>query len=219
MSSTENIFLHCQENNASRLNACIESEEDIESKNSSGETPLICSLNNCSWESSFQLIDMGADVDATGSITFGPHEEYHYCALSCAISRNAPIDLIQKLIKTGANVRQYENRLDINCNSPLYSAVFFQNLSVTKLLVESDADIDAPSGIRALTPLMSAVFGSRQDQSIDTIEYLLAIGADRHLKDADGNTAFEIAHVNNFEFAKKMLKTEKSNDETEPPKK
>ena len=79
------------------------------------------------------LIDKGADVNAK-------YEKYGESVLACAAEKGDRA-LIRTLVRAGAEI----NETFTGCMTALQVATKFQNIEVVKTLIDSGADVDAPS--------------------------------------------------------------------------
>ncbi|MAM89091.1 MAG: hypothetical protein CME36_17465 [unclassified Hahellaceae] len=108
-------------------------------------------------------------------------------ALEAAVSSNRP-ELVQMLLKRGADVNRFQNTLGIGSpTTPLMKAVSTDNaLELVSLLLEAGADPNAPDDGTAAPPLMIAI--SHKDAPA-LVRLLLANGAKVNGEDKSGQTA------------------------------
>ncbi|WP_416397514.1 ankyrin repeat domain-containing protein [Allohahella sp. A8] len=108
-------------------------------------------------------------------------------ALEAAVSSNRP-ELVQMLLKRGADVNRFQNTLGIGSpTTPLMKAVSTDNaLELVSLLLEAGADPNTPDDGTAAPPLMIAI--SHKDAPA-LVRLLLANGAKVNGEDKSGQTA------------------------------
>jgi len=110
------------------------------------------------------------------------------CTLLSHAAKHGHADIVQYLIKSGANVN-LANQL---YNTPLHLASENGHLDIVKLLVESDSDSDNDMeavNVDGQTPLHMAVI----EGHYDVIVYLLSCGADITCTDSTDNTLLHSA--------------------------
>ncbi len=86
--------------------------------------------------------------------------------------------------------------------TPLHTAVKYGHCAIAHRLIASGADIDAPEMQTLNTPLMMAVqrTGLLEKNGLEIVRILIESGADVHLKNNEGKTAFDLASSSNREF-------------------
>jgi len=84
--------------------------------------------------------------------------------------------------------------------TPLNLAVSYNNLSMTKLLLSNEADIDYPDH-QSKTPLVSAIINDHSDM----VQLLLERGSDPIIPDTDGKTPLHIASAHGNVTSTKLL--------------
>ena len=77
-----------------------------------------------------------------------------------------------------------------------------QDLETLKALIEAGANLNQQSRSVQFTPIMVAAYNGYAD----IVQFLKNQGADLSLKDADGDTALELAKARNHEEVIKILK-------------
>ena len=132
----------------------------LESKGNNGYTPLMVACRTLHVEIADYLIDKGANVNAIGDGGMTPLFCFPY-------DKEAPFDLIQRLVGKGANVNA---KLRLNRNwTVLVDFVVKGNIEVVKLLIDHGADLD----IRDIegTPLQMAIHHERnEDMAVSLVE-------------------------------------------------
>jgi ankyrin repeat protein len=164
------------------LKFLVEKGADINIANSGGENPITYAAKNDHQDIVLYLIDQGADVNYQES-------NYGMTAILQA-SYYGDTEYIKKLLNKGADidVRGKEGQ------TPLTMACSNQKADAANLLIKHGADPDMP-GHYGWTPLMLAVqtldknLYDLPDDVKNTIDVLLAAGADINKQDGDGNTA------------------------------
>ena len=140
-----------------------------------GATPLHRAAIGSRFDVAKQLIERGADVNATIIDGSTP--------LHLATGKSA-LDVAKLLVDRGADVNATSNA----GYTPLHCAVFQQSLDVAKLLIDRGADVNATSNA-GYTPLYSVIY--RDD--LDMAKLLIDRGADANATDNDGNTLLDVA--------------------------
>jgi hypothetical protein len=105
--------------------------------------------------------------------------------------------LVQALIVRGADV----NIQDTTSESPILTAIKWQNMEVMQALLRAGANVNAPD-VGGHTPLLWAV-GTMQ---IKFVRLLLARGADVTARDKDGDTALKLAQREGYTPIARLLK-------------
>jgi ankyrin repeat protein len=96
---------------------------------------------------------------------------------------------VQSAIRDGADV----NARDLEDNTPLMGACYFQRFDVIAMLLKAGADINARSSVDGRTALMWAAMNY---ETPDEIIKLLEAGADAKVMDKMGKTALGYAQDN-----------------------
>lgn len=180
---------------------------DIYAENRYGDTPL-----NTAFKSGEDVVDWFI----TGSMVLDRDDKGN-TPLHTAIEDNAPSEVIEVLIAKGADIDSRNNRI----NTPLHNAFLANNRSAVEVLVRAGADLFSRNGegktpiimacelgVEALswiitpetlgstdqfgnTPLHAAAsFGSR-----DSVDHLLALGADPNAENLAGETPADAAEA------------------------
>lgn len=95
------------------------------------------------------------------------------------------IELMERILKTNCD-KDYRDPLG---GTALHVAVFRDNTEAIRLLVRYGFDINAISRYHGYTPLHYCVWTN----SVNSARLLVALNADRNIKDADGYTPLEKA--------------------------
>jgi ankyrin repeat protein len=171
---------------------------DINSKGSSGKTPLLSSSLN--YENLKVLIELGADIN---SIDDNGENALFLIAHFDIPGVEQCIDL---LIKSGINV----NEKNKNGKTPLMEAGVFGNLTLVKELIKSGANLQENDNNENNT-LLNVVFMQVQEsykkKKAEIISLLISNGCDINCLDKNGSTPLIIAVENeNVEIVKVLLK-------------
>lgn len=111
------------------------------------------------------------------------------------------LQAVRILIKHGAEINTASrNRMNV---MPLHSALASMNGEISRLLLENGARVDAQQ-TDGFTPLMAAAQVGR----IELIELLLDYHADRKIRNDSGQSAGDIARINNWLQAASILDKE-----------
>ncbi len=202
-----NTPLHEAVRNKNQVTCGLLSEKgaDIYAENRYGDTPLSIA---------FKAGNEVVDWFITGSIIYDRDDQGN-TPLHTAIEQNASAEVIQTLIDKGADINSRNNKI----NTPLHNAFLANNKTAVEVLVNAGADLFSRNGDGATpltmafsmgvdtlswiihpgnmaatdqygnTPLhAAAAFGSE-----DSVDYLLAIGADPNIKNLAGETPADLA--------------------------
>jgi len=160
---------------------------DVNTVNKYGETPLFCAVNyNCP-ESVQTLLEHGADPAITDESNATP---------LMAAARRGRIHVMELLLSKGAKVDQIKAKSN---TTALHSAARWHQAESVSFLVAHGANVDTRDNI-SRTPLFHAVdFSFWQDftqetrDHIETVNALLAAGADPGIPSITGKTPLELA--------------------------
>lgn len=178
----------------------IEKGADINLKTSYGWTALMFAVSN-----SYKLEDViktllakGADINNVSSEGITP--------LMIAVEKSYGQELTKLLINNGANIHLTDKRN----RTPLFFAIdtHFINEEAAKLLLEKGANPNWQDN-KGRTPLIALSEKYYRDyetkQIVDIVVALLAKGADPTLKNSDGQTALDIAKLQNHKEIIELL--------------
>ncbi|TGO41052.1 hypothetical protein BHYA_0027g00290 [Botrytis hyacinthi] len=159
----------------------LATKEEVNSVLPDGRSLLNISLDNGYDALSQRLVNMDIDVRACGKI-YGA--DYSPLELLCIDSSEN-----QELIRSMISCRRPGGFLGL---TPLFFAVFGDQESVVKMLLQHGADANEFYGPIKVMPLHVAVAA----ENVSVIEMLMSHGADLHLADADGWTPYMVAWFN-----------------------
>ncbi|MEM6431586.1 MAG: ankyrin repeat domain-containing protein [Deinococcota bacterium] len=190
------LLLHAlrNSNNLRIIRALVEAGADVRVRNNNDEFPLILAASPADDPDILAYLletDAVSDINSTnmprGSV------------LDAAIIGDNSEAKVEMLLAAGADV----NLSDAFGGTPLMTAAFSWKNDVISLLIEAGADVNAQS-INGSTPLIAAVRPSllsdllppRPAPSIETVRILLEAGADKRLRDIQGQSAFDHVRSN-----------------------
>ena len=182
-------------------------DSDIDKQNNKGKTALMFAASENQSEVVRLLLARGADVNIAD----------HYGTTALIVAATAGHHrVVDLLLESGAN----PNVRDSSGSAPLVNAVYFGHIDTVKLLLshkslqlnKQDGEellllasglghsaivraliehgVDANGrGLKQRTPLMAAAYFNRPEVA----QVLLELGADPAARDADGNTAMDVA--------------------------
>lgn len=112
---------------------------------------------------------------------------------------NGDLETVKKLIK--------EKSFDVNATdhyrwTPLHDAVLNGHIEIVKLLLAAGAQLNGQDVEESYIPLHEAVHMNHKE----IVQVLLAAGADTLIRDADNNTALDIAQKCGFQDIADILK-------------
>ncbi len=149
-------------NDDSKIKQLIAQGANVNAKQDLGRTPLILAAGLGHLRSLEALIAAGADVNAS--------DVSGYTALMIAASKYTGLDMVNALIRAGANVNiasvrdRFENKLGW---SPLIFAVRNGSLYVVNALIQAGADVNAEDSYH-LTVLDHAIW-ERDDEKVSAL--------------------------------------------------
>jgi len=169
----------------------------VATKLRTGSTCLLISSRNGHVDVvQYLVLECGADVEQTGSVSFDGETIEGATPLWCAAAAGH-IDVVSKLIDTGANV----NKTTLTNSTPLRAACFDGHLDIVKLLVEKGADIEIANR-HGHTCLMIACYKGH----LNIVKFLLGLNAEINRKSIKGNTALhDCAESGYLQIFKVML--------------
>lgn len=139
------------------------------------------------------LLDQGADPEANSS-------DFFYFSILQTAARHHNDDVVQFLIEHGAN----PNHTSKHGDTPLqYALVNPGGLSTAKLLVQAGANVNPPSDIYHMSPLMRAV----ANQDMEAVDFFIDAGADvNFLSSLYGSSLLVAVQRGNLEMVDVLLK-------------
>ncbi len=163
------------------LKECLSKGLNVnESEYKEGNTILIHAIVQNNKEISQFLIDAGAHIN-----------KHNYCGdapLHVGLNKDVSIDLIEFLIKQGADVNQPSNTM-----FPLHIAIEQNNFPAVKLLIEKGAKVNSRSG------RWDSLDHAIKKEAEDILAYLLAHGAEVNQKNIIDGIPLHFA-LNNYYF-------------------
>jgi uncharacterized protein len=173
--SFDDFFIAIRNDNGSKLSGLLDRGFDPNTRDEKGQTGLIIAMREHSPKTAALLLARpDIEVDA-----LNPAGES--ALMIAAITGDLPDAKL--LLEHGAKVNQPGW-------SPLHYAASGPEVSVVKLLIGRGADINAPSPNGSTPLMMAAQYGSE-----DSVEALLAAGADTVRKNQQGLTAVDFART------------------------
>ena len=161
--------------------ALLDSEDvfPVNSKNSSGETPLFVAIR-------FEHLCIVELLVANGVDINGPVSPSGETALHIA-SRVGNVPIVEFLVASGADIAKGNSAGE----TPLYEAIRFEHLCIVELLV-ANSDINGPICPSGETALHIAT----RMRNFPIIKFLVASGADIAKGNLAGNTALHMVFIN-----------------------
>jgi len=188
----ESLFSAAASGNVKALKATLSKGVDLESRDSSGFTPLILAAKNGRVEAARILIAAGASAltkSAKGSPPLGFAAE------------TGNLEMIQLLVEHGAEIEAPGS----NGATPLTSAADRGHLAALNYFLDHGASIDLPglkdSQKHLVTPLWIAVIRGR----IDVVKVLLDRGAQINKTTRNDNVVMEAAKYSNPEMLRYLI--------------
>ncbi len=159
-----------------RLQALLNAGADANLANDNGGTPLMYAVLGGDLEIVHVLLDRGADFDARA--------DNGWSATMIAAAKGYD-HILELLLARGAD----PNAPDVYQWTPLMRAGYENRPAIVRLLLQDDrVDINR-RGEKGFTALHLAATQGH----LEIVRLLLAAGADRNIRDADGRTAYEFA--------------------------
>ena len=192
---------------ADMVSLLLDAGADANVQNRYGLTPLIQSAITGNGEIISMLLDAGADANA--------RTLQGDTALMNA-AKAGTVQGVQALIEAGANV---EARDGYSFQTPLMWAAAFNQAEIVQILAENGADVNAVSaelifsgiqqgGVQGDFPNggLTALHHAARDNGVETVEVLLALGADPNILDPQGISPLRVAATNeNLDIAKILI--------------
>ncbi|EFO20401.1 sex-determining protein fem-1 [Loa loa] len=183
------VFNSARDGNLRRLRIFLEdrSHEWLHhclSSQKSQTPPLVIAARNGHFDVVKYLLEKGADVSITGTVSFDG-EIIPGAPVLWAAAAAGHIDIVRYLVeKAGADINQTTQ----SNSSPLRGACYDGHFDIVQYLVKKGADIELANR-HGHTPLMIAAFKMRAD----IVQFLLEQGADPCRASIKGNTAMHDA--------------------------
>jgi ankyrin repeat protein len=169
------LHYHIRAGDLESLKSLVESGADLESRDFTGDTPLLVATENDQLEIVKYLIQHGAHREA--------RDARQYTSLVIAVKEDNR-EIVKYLLENNAE----REVLDEYGNTPLLIAIENENFETAKLLLEAGVNREARDQ-NGDTPLLLAV--ETQDSKI--VRLLLESGADREVRDQNGVTPLLLA--------------------------
>ncbi len=184
-----------EKKDAEKVKMFLEDGANVNSRDSSGNTPLMHAVMQEDRESAKLLVDAGADVNLNNQAGVTP--------LIFAVDKGNT-ELIQFLIEKGAELE----KKDAQGRTALMYACGKGNWEAVDILLEEGADINATDG-KHRTALMYAAMHGKKNVVIKLVE---EFGLDAKITDYKGRSASKMAYDNgHIEIARFIQKYEKRN--------
>ncbi len=159
---------------------------DLESRDSSGRTPLHVAAFGSNDAAVRVLAEAGSDLNA--------FENRAYDIVTIAAVAN-DFDMVDLVLDLGASAANITSPYD---GTALIAAAHLGHHRVVKRLIESGAPLDHINNIGWTALIESVVLGDGGPDHIETARLLLAAGADKSIGDRQGVTAYEHAKSNGY---------------------
>jgi ankyrin repeat protein len=204
-------------NHVNIVKRLIAASADVNTKDSTGDSPLVYAVRGNNAEITEMLIDAGADVNDNDYRIFYVGKDQHifeklieagadinavnrygHTVLISVIYHRNPVWKIKMLIDKGADVNAKSTRGD--------TALFYTfDPEITKLLIQAGVDLNVQNklGLSALHYIITNSGGN----CVETVKLLIEAGINVNLKDKDGKTALEYAiRVSNGALRSQLIK-------------
>ncbi|MBU3947153.1 MAG: ankyrin repeat domain-containing protein [Proteobacteria bacterium] len=197
-----------KQNDPHTFNSLLETE-DFEIKDGSGNTPLSIAVDEVNYNFTKELLEKGANPNARSDFADRPiicEAASRVCYPRFNRSKDTARDIVKLLIKYGADV----NARTILGETAILRAARCGDAKLSTILIKNGANVNIFS--RQGVPLHQAIYKSRRSKSYETIEALIAGGANPRVKNYKkdyGKTAIDLAKGYNDLKLLKIL--EKSN--------
>jgi ankyrin repeat protein len=202
-----------KENDSSAFYSAIKTE-DLELKIGQGSNPLTLAINGVNLAFVEGLLKKGANPNSRTDYSDRP-AIYQAAASVCYPgynrSKDIALDIVKQLIAYGADV----NARNIRGETAIMWAAKCGNPKLASLLIDNGAKVNIISS-ESTVPLHHAIHESRRSKSFETIEVLIAAGANPYIKNSEkefGKTAIEWAEK--YKDTKLRSVLEKSDSETQ----
>ena len=118
--------------------------------------------------------------------------------------RSVPTDILADILKAGVDANKpgtfsFPNGGETLSLTPLGLAVQSAPMEMVRLLLQSKADVNQPSGANGQTPLIIALRERPEPEADPVVEALVAAGADWTIRSTAGDTALHLAASGGYE--------------------
>ena len=163
-------------------------------------TQLLCeAINSNNVEQAKVCIKLGADVNAEVYnvrdsdwkyyiTTKKPYSDYFvYTPLTYAVEHNKSKDIVELLIKAGADVNAKRYIMN-SFSTVLMLAASYGRIDIAELLIKAGADVNAENNTGSTALRVAAIEGYK-----DIVELLIKAGVNPNAKDSDGISVLDYA--------------------------
>ncbi|XP_025101492.1 serine/threonine-protein phosphatase 6 regulatory ankyrin repeat subunit C-like [Pomacea canaliculata] len=194
----EEYHLKCSESKQQALKTLVESCEDLDKRDSLGNTAMILAAKNKNWEFVKLLIEHGASTDLVDD---NWRSVLHVLALTGG--QMDPL-LVTKIVE---QCKSQINDTDLNGSSPLHLAVCSQSWTVFKVLLDLGGETGRRDGSGYTVLHTLAGTGRDQVQHVTSLFTLLTKqGVDLNIPCPAGNTVLHIAAMQrNWTLVKHLM--------------
>jgi len=183
----QGLHLAAHQGDVAAARNLIDDKADLESRDSSGRTPIIVAAF-ASHENVVQLLkDAGADINAL--------EDQAYDVVTIASVAN-DLPMLDLALKLGANSGNVTSPYD---GTALIAAAHLGHHRVVKRLIEAKAPLDHINNLQWTALIEAVVLGDGGANHVETVRLLLNAGADRTIGDSQGSTPLELAVSRGYE--------------------
>jgi ankyrin repeat protein len=162
----------------------IEKGEDINAKDSNGNSLLHQVIANANLAMVKMLLEKGANINLLNDQQVSP---LYY---SLGYAGHCDMNIVKLLVDGGANV----NIPMYNGDTPMHMACYCANKEAMEILLSKGAGINIANQ-QGDIPLYSLLQQANleDEQKLEAVKYLLSMGAAVHYINSNGNTALDIA--------------------------